>query len=268
MEHYLFLVKKFLGNLFMPVPVLVLLLFWAFMLLLRKKTRWFGTIVVLLIAVMFFAASYSPITNHYINQLEAQIPVYQHNDQKPVDHIAVLGAWHQSVADQPLTSQVGTSGIVRLTEGIRIYRLNPDSKLIFTGFKGTDEDAVSYPVKLKELAVALGVTEQDILTFDGPRDTVEEAQLIADKFPQTNLVLVTSAPHMPRALGLFHGAGLDPIPAPTEHQGKPVKSWWVFPNARTLAKSEYWAHEGLGYLWARLMGQFKDQSATTQSQQE
>lgn len=265
MEHYLFLVKKFLGNLLMPVPVIVLLLFWAFFLMLRRKTRWVGIVVVVCTTLLLFVASYSPITNRYINQLESRIPAYQYNNQAPVSHIAVLGSWHQSVADQPLTSQIGTSGIVRLTEGIRIYRLNPDSKLIFTGFKGTIEDVVSYPLKLKELAIALGVPEQDILVFDGPRDTVEEAQLIAKNFSQANLVLVTSTPHMPRALGLFHGAGLDPIPAPTEHQGKPIQSWWIFPDAKTLAKSEYWVHEGLGYLWARLMGQLKDKSATTQT---
>jgi uncharacterized SAM-binding protein YcdF (DUF218 family) len=153
---------------------------------------------------------------------------------------------------------VGTSGIVRLTEGMRIYYLNPGSKLIFTGFKGIDEDTVSYPVKLRELAISLGIPEQDILVFDGPRDTVEEAQLIAENFPASRLVLVTSAPHMPRALGLFRGAGLNPQPAPTEHQGKPIQSWWTFPKANTLVKTEYWIHEGLGYLWARLMGQIKD----------
>ncbi len=259
MEHYLFLAKKFLGNLLMPVPIFTLLLFWAFLLLMRRKTRWFGTIVVLFVAVTLFLASYSPVANRYINRLEAQIPAYQQNNLEPVNHIAVLGSWHQSVDDQPLTSQVDAHGITRLAEGIRIYRLNPGSKLIFTGFKGTIEDRVSYPVKLRELAIALGVPEQDILVFEGPRDTVEEAQLLADKFPRTNLVLVTSAPHMPRALGLFRGAGLTPIPAPTEHLGKPVKSWWVFPSANTLAKSEFWLHEWLGYTWARLMGQIKDQ---------
>ncbi|MCW8860147.1 MAG: YdcF family protein [Deltaproteobacteria bacterium] len=257
MDYYLFLVKKFLGNLLMPVPISLILLIWALLFLLRKKTRWFGVFVVLLATVLLFAASYAPLSSRYITQLEARIPSYQNNNELS-DYIAVLGSWHQSVDSLPVTSELSPTAIVRLTEGIRIYRLNPGSKLIFTGFKGIVEDPVSYPEKLRELALALGVPETDILTFDGPRDTGEEAQLIATHFPAAKLVLVTSAPHMPRALGLFRGVGLNPIPAPTEHLGKPCKSWWTFPNAMTLARSEYWAHEGLGYLWARLTGQLKE----------
>lgn len=256
MDHSLFLIKKFLGNLLMPVPVIIILLIWAFLLLLRRKTRWVGVVVIFLTTTLLFVASYAPLSNQFIVPLEARIPSYQ-NQYGPIDYIAVLGSWHQSVADQPITSELSPTAIVRLAEGIRIYRMNPGSKLIFTGFKGRNEDPVSYPEKLRELAVALGIPDEDILTFDGPRDTVEEAQLIAEKFPVVKLVLVTSAPHMPRALGLFHGAGLNPIPAPTEHLAKPNKSWWVFPNGKTLARNEDWLHEELGYLWARLMGQVK-----------
>lgn len=262
MEHYLFLVKKFLGDLLMPVPILILLLFWAFFLLLRRKTRWVGSLVVLGTAVLMFLASYSPLTDRYIDRFESRIPAYRHNQQAPISHIAVLGSWHKTNAERPLTSQIDSSGIVRLTEGIRIYRLNPGSKLIFTGYRGVNQDEVSYPVKLRELARALGVPDNDILIFDGPRDTVEEARLIAREFPRSELVLVTSALHMPRALGLFRGAGLNPTPAPTEHLSQPLASWWTFPDAGTLARTERWAHEGLGYLWARLMGQFKEQPGT------
>ncbi|MBN1958697.1 MAG: YdcF family protein [Desulfuromonadales bacterium] len=258
MDHTLFLVKKFLGNLLMPVPMIIILLFWAFLLLLRRKTRWAGLIVLLLSTVALFVGSYAPLSQRYISRMEDPIPSYQADPSQAVDYISVLGSWHQSNPEQPLTSEIAPSGIVRLTEGIRIYRLNPSSKLIFTGFKGLREDPLSYPEKLRELAVALGVPDSDILTFDGPRDTAEEAQLIAREFPTASLVLVTSALHMPRALGLFHGAGLDPVPAPTEHRSKPTTSWWLFPTAKNLAASEDWAHEGLGYLWARLMGQIKD----------
>ncbi|MCD6581613.1 MAG: YdcF family protein [Desulfuromusa sp.] len=257
MDHYLFLLKKFLGNLLMPVPITLLLLLWALLLLLRRKTRWLGIIVVLLATALLFVSSYAPLGNQYISRFEAQIPIYQ-QDQTPIDYIAVLGSWHQSVANQPVTSELSPTAIVRLAEGIRIYRLNPGSKLIFTGFKGLNEDPVSYPEKLRELALALGVQDEDILVLNGPRDTMEEAELIAANFHDASLVLVTTAVHMPRALNLFHRAGLDPVPAPTEHLTKPFKSWWNFPTGKTLAHSEYWAHERLGLLWVDLTGQVKE----------
>jgi len=257
MDHYLFLLKKFLGNLLMPVPITLLLLLWALLLLLRRKTRWLGIIVVFFATALLFVGSYSPLSNQYISRFEAQIPSYQQS-QNPVDYVAVLGSWHQSVDNQPVTSELKPTAIVRLAEGIRIYRLNPGSKLIFTGFKGLNEDPVSYPEKLRELALALGVPAEDILVFNGPRDTMEEAELIAANFSAASLVLVTTAVHMPRALNLFHKVGLEPLPAPTEHLSKPFKSWWNFPSGSTLAHSEYWAHEQLGLLWVNLTGQVKN----------
>ena len=259
MDHYLFLLKKILGDLLMPVPITLLLLLWASLLLLRSKTRWFGIVVVFIVTTLLFVSSYSPLSNQFISELENQTPRYQPRDL-PADYIAVLGSWHQSVDNQPVTSELSPTAIVRLTEGIRIYRMNPGSKLIFTGFRGIVEDSVSYPEKLRELAIALGIPEQDIIVLNGPRDTMEEAQVIADNFSANSLVLVTTALHMPRALLLFHQAGLDPVPAPTEHLSKPFKSWWSFPSAKTLAHTEYWAHERLGLLWVKLTKQVSSYS--------
>jgi uncharacterized SAM-binding protein YcdF (DUF218 family) len=130
----------------------------------------------------------------------------------------VLGHGHVSTEELPVTSQLSSTGVVRLAEGIRIYRLNPGSKLILTGFPG--RDPVSYTEIIKELALGLGVPAEDILTFSGPKNTAEEAQLLAAQFADASLVLVTSAAHMPRAMALFHGAGLHPIPAPTAPPGR------------------------------------------------
>ncbi len=256
-NHYLFLLKKFLGNLLLPLPLTLLLLLGALLFMLRRKTRWFGILLVCVATGLLLISSYAPLSHRLLADFENHVPSYSQQNL-PADYIVVLGNWHQSVPDQPLTSQIRPDGIVRLVEGIRIYRLNPGSRLVFTGYSATPTDAVSYPAKLRELALELGVPDDDILTFDGPRDTIEEAQLIARVFPVARLVLVTSAMHMQRALGLFRGAGLDPQPAPTEHLSKPIKSWWTFPSSKTLADTEYWVHEKLGLLWAGLMGQIKD----------
>lgn len=249
LDSYLFILKKFLGGLLMPVPMALLLLFWAVLFLLRRKTRWFGVLLTTVVTVFLFVASYPPLTAKIIAPLEQQYPSYQ-SAAEPADYIAVLGAAHVSAADQPITSQLSPTGIVRISEGIRIYRLNPGSKLIFTGANFKEPD--SYADKSKELALALGVPETDILAFTGPQDTAEEAQLIAENFPASKLVLVTSAAHMPRAMFLFQRVGLTPVPAPTHHQNKPVRDKLIFPTAQNLTKVQYWMHEQLGLLWAKL----------------
>lgn len=258
MDHLPFLLKKILGDFLTPVPVILLLLLLAIPALLRRKNRWFGILCVVLATLTLFVGSYAPLTHRWITDLEGRYPVYTQGSGSP-DFIVVLGHWHQTVKDQPVTGQLTATAIVRLAEGLRIYRLNPGSRLIFTGYHGVDEDPVSFPDKLKELAMTLGVPAEDILTFNGPRDTAEEARLVAELFSGNELVLVTSATHMQRAMELFHGAGLHPVPAPTGHLGKPTRRWWTFPDASTLAHSDAWVHEQLGILWARLMGQTRQE---------
>jgi uncharacterized SAM-binding protein YcdF (DUF218 family) len=253
MDHSLFLLKSFFGDLLSPLPLTLLLLVFALPALLRRQLRWFGILCTLGAMILLFVSSFPPLSNPLIAELESRFPAYQ-RQAAPHDIIVVLGSWHQTVAEQPLTSQVSSAGIVRLVEGLRIYRLNPGSRLVFTGFHGRANDPSSYPEKLKELAVALGVPEQDILALNGPRDTAEEARLIAELFPDAGLVLVTSAAHMARAMSLFRGAGLDPTAAPTDHMSKPTQRRWVLPDGRTLADTEAWVHEQLGQQWARLLG--------------
>ena len=254
MDHLLFLLKKILGDFLTPVPLTLLLLLLAIPSLLRRKNRWFGVFCVVVAAALLFVSSYAPLSSRWMTGLETRYPAYEQGTVAP-QYIAVLGSWHQTVDDQPLTSQLSSTAIVRLAEGIRIYRLNPGSRLIFTGYHGLAADPVAYPEKLRELAVALGVPNGDILTFVGPRDTAEEVQLIAELFADTNLVVVTSAAHMPRSMAMFRGAGLDPIPAPTGHLIKPTRRWWTLPNGQALARTDAWIHEQLGMQWARLMGQ-------------
>lgn len=253
MDHLLFLLKKILGDFLTPVPLTLLLLLLAIPSLLRRKNRWFGVLCVISATVILFVSSYAPLTNRWMATLETRYPAYQQGPAAP-QYIAVLGSWHQTAAELPVTSELSSTAIVRLAEGIRIYRMNPGSRLLFTGYHGLSADPVAYPEKLRELAVALGVPDDDILTFVGPRDTAEEAQLIADLFAGSNLVIVTSAAHMPRSMTLFRGAGLEPVPAPTGHLGKPTRRWWTLPNGESLAHTDAWIHEQLGIQWARLMG--------------
>jgi len=254
MDHLLFLLKKVLGDFLTPVPLTLLLLLLALPSLLRRKNRWFGIVCVVIATALLFVSSYAPLNSRWIADLETRYPAYEQGEKSP-DYIAVLGSWHQTVADQPLTSELSSTAIVRLAEGIRIYRLNPGSRLIFTGYHGLTPDPVAYPEKLRELALALGVADEDILTFVGPRDTAEEAQLIAGLFADAELVLVTSATHMPRSMELFRGVGLDPLPAPTGHLSKPTRQFWRFPDGEALARTDALIHEHVGILWARLMGQ-------------
>jgi len=75
-----------------------------------------------------------------------------------------------------------------------------------------------------------------------------------DKF-----ILVTSAAHMPRAMGLFRKQGMEPIPAPTDYMAGEreggLRLGMFFPSAGSLEKAGSAIHEYLGMVWGKLRSQ-------------
>nr|MBA2405838.1 YdcF family protein [Bdellovibrionales bacterium] len=84
--------------------------------------------------------------------------------------------------------------------------------------------------------------------------TVYLRQLLKDK----PFVLVTSALHMPRSMGLFLKAGYKPIPAPTAHllTGEYSLFNMKVPFARgdNLEAIDLWSTEFFGIILAKLKG--------------
>jgi uncharacterized SAM-binding protein YcdF (DUF218 family) len=87
-----------------------------------------------------------------------------------------------------------------------------------------------------------------------PKNTWAEATEYKRLFGDSaQLILVTSAAHMPRAMKLFHKAGLSPIAAPTNHLVKksPQPDFWFWlPSSINIQKMESAVHEYVGMGWA------------------
>ena len=121
----------------------------------------------------------------------------------------VLGSGHIVDDKIPPTSELSRSGLMRLAEGIRILRMYPGSKLILSGYAAGSE--VSNARMMAKVALALGVAKPDIILLETAKDTWEEARQAAAFVNNKNLIVVTSASHMKRALNEFYSAGLNHI---------------------------------------------------------
>ena len=200
--------------------------------------------------ILFF--SLNPVSNLLLSPLERDFPKYEPGVQA-VHYVVVLGGGHVSNQRLPLSSQISSAQLTRLIEGVKIFRENPGSKLIVSGYGGPDKTPNA--VIMANIAKSIGVNASDIIIEPSPKDTKDEARMIKDIVMDDPFVLVTSASHMKRAVALFKFHGLAPIPAPTYFLVKESDTVIPMPSSISLGKSEVAFHEYLGIVWANLMGQ-------------
>lgn len=165
--------------------------------------------------------------------------------------VVVLGGGHRADASLPPSAYLREAALYRNVEGIRLHRLLPESRLLFTGFGGAARES-SAEIGA-EVAVSLGVNPGRIVTADSPRTTAEEARAVRELVGEGPVVLVTSATHMPRAVRLFEQEGIVVIPAPTGHiAGEDlVLREWLRSWSRRVWYADTVAHELFGLIIAQ-----------------
>jgi uncharacterized SAM-binding protein YcdF (DUF218 family) len=171
----------------------------------------------------------------------------------PLPLMVAGGGW---APDRPWSStgRLNDSSALRLMEGIRLWRQQPEGVLVVTGasrLEGVAPVAQGYALA----AQMLGVPFERLRVLDWPTDTGQEARAVREALGEgARVLLVTSASHMPRSVVHFQQAGLDPVAAPTHHlayrEAPGSIGYWV-PSARHLRKSERAIYEALGLLAAR-----------------
>lgn len=255
----MFLLKKIVAPFLFPVPLSLLFSLAGLFFLFFTGRRKTGKILVAVGILIFALLSFDQISSKIISPLEQRYGSYAPsmpvNLSDPVKYIVVLGGGHVSDPSLPVTSQLSIASLLRLVEGIRVYRKNPGSKMIVSG--GKVFDPVPEAQTLADAAQVLGMKSNDIIMELDSKDTRDQAHFIKKIVGEDRFVLVTSASHMPRAMALFRKLGMDPIPAPAGHvskQRRQLSPGQFSPSANSLQKSERAVYEYLGIMWARLRG--------------
>lgn len=251
----MFILKKIISAFLLPIPIGIFILILTSIFLLRnsyKKAKIF-----LFIAILWFLLiSNQTISNAILSPLENTYPALINTPK--VNYILVLGNAHKSDKNLSISSQVKSTAINRLVEGIRHYKnlenSGQKSKLIVSGY--SFDDINSHAKMQKILAISLGVNENDIITLDTPQDTVEEAIETKKIVNDEKIILVTSASHMKRAVKLFEQKGLNIIPSPTEHKAYSDTYPSSYFNSNNIKKVELAFHEYLGIIYSKIKGEF------------
>lgn len=204
-----------------PFNVFWMLLLVSLVFLLLEKKRFFRWIVYCTVA-WFLIISTPLVPGMVINSLEDQYaPVYTDQLQNPEAeyHIIVLGGGHGFDDRLPANSLLSANALGRLSEGIRLHRQLPESKLVLSGYSSSG--GTSQAEMLQHTALLLGVEEEATIIQTEPGNTYQEAKVYSENFGNRfPVILVTSAVHMPRAVLVFEDFGVSPIASPANYRLK------------------------------------------------
>jgi uncharacterized SAM-binding protein YcdF (DUF218 family) len=113
----------------------------------------------------------------------------------------------------------------RLTESLRLARALPDAKVIFTGGSGSLFGGRGVAGPVRQFFIDAGIASDRIVVENESRNTYENAVFTKELLkpgPGDRWLLVTSAYHMPRSIGVFRNVGFDVVPYPVDFR---TRSW-------------------------------------------
>ncbi|MBU1307192.1 MAG: YdcF family protein [Alphaproteobacteria bacterium] len=155
-----------------------------------------------------------------INPLEDR---FERPDKLPTDVSTIImlgGATVGRVSTARSITELNDAGD-RLVETLRLAAMFPQAKVVVSGGSGMLEGEVETEAAIvARLFNAMGVAPERLVLEDQSRNTVENAELTRATLGEIkgSVLLVTSAFHMPRSMGLFRKAGIPVIAWPTDYR--------------------------------------------------
>ena len=217
----MFLIGKLAWVALAPGNFLALMLAAGVLWLLASRRRR-GLSLVAASALGFLAILFLPVGDWLISPLESRFPVPAVMPER-VDGIVVLGgAVDTMVSAARGRVQLGDAG-TRLIDAVALARRYPTARVVLSG--GDNDVVSSSPLPeaevMKAYFVAEGIDPARNSTEARSRTTFENAafshRLVQPQVGET-WVLVTSAEHMPRAVGCFRRQGWNVLPYPVDFQ--------------------------------------------------
>lgn len=251
MDNVFFWVSKLAWLLVSPSSLLVLLAVVSWLLLMRgfySLAKWgFGGLSLLMLLIAVF-----PIGSWLLVPLELRFPT---NPKLPehIDGIIVLSGaekavdsdyWQQVEVNQAVERDLAFMTLARDYEQAKLVFTGGSSNLFNQSLKATDV--------AKQLFAAQGFDTSRIIFESQARNTAENASLshqLIKPQPGEVWILITTAWHMPRSVGLFCQVNWPVIPYPVDHWTLPDKVFspsWSF--AQHLLNFNIATKEWLGLL--------------------
>ena len=239
---------KILPLLVSPLFLVIILVLWG--LLFRSRRAGLAAIGILIVCSL-------PIfSGKLITYLEKDYSLAPTANVKTGDAIVVLSGMVRTIE--------GANGLVYewdeasddIFAGIDLIKENKAPVLVLTGGKLPWSVGKPEGEHLRYIAEKLGVPRDVILLTENVQNTDQEAKAVAKllnkKVP--NIILVTSAYHMPRAQQVFEAAGIvvSPFPVDFLSGAEKVTIMTFIPSAGAFNQTSFFIREIIGRLYYKL----------------
>jgi uncharacterized SAM-binding protein YcdF (DUF218 family) len=189
-----------------PSNLLISLVLLGLVLALFRRLRGFGIGVSLVFTLATIALGLLPIASYILLPLEERFPTFR-DDGRPVDGIVLLGGSVEASDSVSRGMIIANESAERVLETIQLAHRYPNARILISGGGGTvfGDGAAEAPV-IANYFKSIGIEPARILVEDRSRTTAENATFsreLAKPQDGERWLLVTSAWHMPRAVGVF-----------------------------------------------------------------
>lgn len=254
-------VAKILTALTLPSSLVALTMAVGAVLLFRQRTQILGRRLVLGGLALVVLLGFVPVGNMLILPLEqraAEAPAPAASDR--FAGIIILGGFEDGWVSGGRPGLAVNESAERLTESVRLARRYPDAKIVFTGGSGAFlRPGLDAATPVGRYLADVGIARERIVLEDKSRNTHENATFSRDILkpkPGQRWLLVTSAYHMPRSVGIFRQAGFAvhayPVDFRTRDAGDMLRLFESFPDG--LKRVDLAAREWVGLLVYWLTG--------------
>lgn len=214
--------RKFFWWLIMPDMIMMLLIAVGIVFLLFKNTKWAKRFILSACSLVLLFGIV-PIGFWMLEHLENRFPPITEIPADTKGVIVLGGSFDRMTTMGRKQTSYNLAG-GRLIEFIKFTRQHPDLLRVFTGGGALvsfhDGPGRTEAEIAKQELEAIGFDTTGMIFEDKSANTIENAintkELIQPN-PEDKWVLMTSAFHMPRSVGLFRKAGWSVIPYPVDY---------------------------------------------------
>lgn len=254
----MFAVAKIFWFFLNPANVLLILVVAGAFMLWSDRWRRLGGRMIGFCAVFVVLLAVLPLEKILLEPLENRFPIERSLPSKIDGIITLGGAVNQFVTAGRNQPQITGAG-ERLTAFIELSRRYHAARLVYAGGTGSiSRQDLKEETVARKLFIRLGLDNRRVFFESRSRNTFEGAVATFNHLkPSTGekWVLITSASHMPRAVGAFRRAGWTVIPYPVDFRTTGKGSWLDFDlNLLSgLNLLDAALHEWVGLLAYRIM---------------